>query len=221
MMMEDDLRQEGEDRMGQRLSRARKRVYDRYRDQSRKARRYRGRKGRSDDSLPMWLQEKNLAPLRAELRAMDVAHSRMVRKDRLNGQSGKALKPIARTALSPGTIADAWVPFEDGTDYKRRPVAVSKVDSRGVHVYPITTSMRRFNRIDKLIEISDVEGAGLKRSCGIIGREVVLPRTDLISRVGSLQGPDAEKFKIGMRRHDGIQCAQLVAQGHTAPAAAA
>lgn len=202
---------EAEDRAGQRLNRAHKRATDAYRDRSRKARRYRGR-GRSDESLPFWLRESALQPLREQVREFATAHSREVRSDRVNGQSARALKPIARKHLTPGTIADAWVPYQDGTDYKRRPVAVGRVDRRGdVHVYPITTSLRRFNRIDKLIEIADWRGAGLKRACGVVGREVVLPRTDIIGRLGELQGSDADQFDEWMRRSRGIHTAHQVA----------
>lgn len=213
MITEYTLEVGDEERRGQRAARARKRVADRYRDTARKARRYRGKMGRSDGSLPPWLREDHISQLREQLWEIDTAHHRGRSTDRVYAQNAKALKPVPWTHLTPGSIVDAWVPYQDGTGSKRRPMVVSRVVDGEVHGHPVTTSLRRFSRLDKLIEIAHWENAGLQRPCGIMGREVKVPRTEILGRLGVLEGADATQFEAWLRHADGVAAARRVAEG--------
>lgn len=203
--------EESEDFLQMRHQRRRKRIADLQRDRLRKAKRLR-KKGRPQGELPPWLRDDALQRLSDELRHMDLAHLRSSRSDRANRQNSRALKPVPWSVLQPATVIDAWVPFQDGTGYKRRPAAVIDAGkSFGVRVCPITTSRRRFFRQGQLIELFHWRKSGLQRPCGVQRREVHLERSDVLGVFGSLHLEDADQFEVWKHHFDGVAAAHRVA----------
>jgi hypothetical protein len=105
------------------------------------------------------------------------------------GTSHKALKPPALSALAPGTVVLAQVPYAEETGWKTRPAVILTVGDRVVGVQPVTSS---YSRDDfGCLELDDWAQAGLSRPCALMRRSVELDRRlDLISVVGQLSARD-------------------------------
>lgn len=112
---------------------------------------------------------------------------------RLTGN--RSLRPLAWTALLPGVVVDAWIPYSDGTGYKRRPAVVVRVVGGRVQVYPVTSKVRRFACAgSRGLVVSDVVAAGLPTASAVVWRVVEIDRREVLRRRGALCGPDLDAF---------------------------
>jgi hypothetical protein len=117
------------------------------------------------------------------------------RPDASRQTSNRSLRPLAWTALLPGVVVDAWIPYSDGTGYKRRPAVVVRVVGGCVQLYPITSKVRRFACAGQRGRVvSDVAAAGLPVASAIVWRIVEVERRDLLRQRGALRGADLEEF---------------------------
>lgn len=174
-----------------RARRAHKRVDDLLRDRTRKRQRLlkRGR-----DVVDPWLHPEALQRHADELRQMSTHHHSHSRGDRATRQSRKALKPVALTHLKPATIVDAWVPFADSDEYKRRPAVVVSADRFDVRLFPLTSSVQHRRLKVPLHLLAEWRQSGLNRPTGMQQVEVEVPRTRILGVTGQLHGEDLQVF---------------------------
>ena len=109
----------------------------------------------------------------------------------------RALRPVAWTALAPGVVVDAWVPFTDRSGYKRRPAVVAGVENGRVRLFPITSRTRRVERSSpRGMIIEDRRTAGLRpEPSAVLWKPVVVERTELLQVIGALTGADLARFR--------------------------
>jgi hypothetical protein len=113
------------------------------------------------------------------------------------GTGMRSLRPVPWTALRTGTVVDAWVPFADGSGYKRRPAVVVDVVDGRVRLFPVTSQVSRVEAPGRRgtarrgMVIRDREVAGLRpEPSAVLWRSVLVDRTDVLAVVGSLAGAD-------------------------------
>lgn len=195
MDLEEDLKSTAESDVNNsaKADYSRRRLEDLYRDRSKKRNKLL-KKGRSDQDLEPWLCHNELSTLREGIRDFDEAHHRKIRKDRAIRNGKKDLKPIAVNQLKPCRIIDAWIPFVDSEEYKRRPAVVVNANKHDVEVLPITSSLGHRRLKTPIHVLEDWEEAGLPRPSGLQNRKVTIPRSDVLAVTGTLQGNDRSKF---------------------------
>lgn len=181
---------ESDHRITEKQGRRRERIDSRLRDRRRKRQRHL-KKGHTN--IPEWLAPEALAVLEQQIREIDAGHGRSARRDRVNRQDARSLKPVALKHLTEGAIVDAWVPYADGTGYKRRPAVVITADKFTVTAFPLTTSKRQKRRSPS-VDLVNWEQSRLSRPCALVQRRVTMPRTDILSVDGELVGDDRAQF---------------------------
>lgn len=106
----------------------------------------------------------------------------------------KNLRPVPWTSLRPGAVVDAWVPYDDGPGYKRRPAVVVEATKSGVILFPITTKVHRVAwRPGYVLALAREAGLRERRSA-VLWRTVVVDRVEVLSLRGRLAGADHEEF---------------------------
>lgn len=174
-----------------RADRSLKRLEDLLRDRTRKACRVR-KMGYTD--LEPWLMPDRLADLNRRIRDLNHGHHRRSRADRAVMNHAGALKPVAMRFLKPGCIVDAWIPFTDSNEYKRRPAVVISASKHDVTVFPVTSSLGHRRLKTPIHVLHEWQDAGLTRPSGMQLKEVVIPRSDIIGASGELCGSDRSRF---------------------------
>ena len=102
--------------------------------------------------------------------------------------------PVVLPDLEWGVVVLAWVPLDDGSGVKARPVVVAGVHGHEVEVYPITASPLAPGRVG--LEIDDWLEAGLaRRSAVVLRRRVLHAETDVIEVMGRLRPDDAARLR--------------------------
>ena len=104
------------------------------------------------------------------------------------------VRPVAKTALTPGTVVWAHISFEDSDGWKLRPVVVSHTSGREVVVYRGTTADTRFRYAWSYRELTDLASAGLRRATGIYLEPITIDLIDIVGVAGEL-GPD-DRFAV-------------------------
>ena len=98
------------------------------------------------------------------------------------------VRPVAKTALTPGTVVWAHIPYEETDGYKLRPSVVTHVAGREVTVLPGTTSHTRHRHSWAYREVADLDAAGLRRATGIHLDPITVDLMDIVHVAGVL-GP--------------------------------
>ena len=106
------------------------------------------------------------------------------------------VRPVAKTALTRGTVVWAHIPFEETDDYKLRPVVVSHLAGRDVTVYPGTTSDKRHRYPWGYRELTELDSAGLGRATGVRLEPITIDVIDIVTIAGAL-GPDDRAAVLG------------------------
>jgi hypothetical protein len=115
----------------------------------------------------------------------------------------RALRPVPWTALVRGTVVDAFVPFEEGTGWKRRPAVVLGVeDDRRIRIIPVTSGVGEVkDRRRRGAVISQSDTAGLRpEPSAMLWRPTAVERTDLIRVCGALAKVDLEVLESVLGR---------------------
>ena len=101
------------------------------------------------------------------------------------------MRPVPRTALVPGAVVWAHVPYDDGdgTAWKTRPAVVVDAAGRDVTLFPLTSSLLGRRR-PGVVEVTHWAEAGLSRPCVVVRRAVILDRIDILNLVGHLHEDD-------------------------------
>ncbi|WP_319462720.1 hypothetical protein [Micromonospora sp. RTP1Z1] len=94
------------------------------------------------------------------------------------------------------------MPFEDNVQYKIRPAIVLGCRGRDVVILPCTSSPARHRRIDRPVELLDVETAGLRRPTAVRRTALSVDLVDVLEVIGELSDAD--------RRH--VFCAAVVSR---------
>lgn len=200
MRLEEDnlfLNSESDLHLADKAHTSRRIVDGRLRDRRKK--RYRLLKERAS-VIPDWLSTEQLDELAEQVRDIDTHHHRKSRRDIAYRQDRKSLKPVAMKKLVPGAIVDAWVPFEDVEDYKRRPAAVISATKFDVEVFPLTTSIGHRRLKSPIYILEHWEESGLSRPTGMLQRRVKIPRSSVMTASGHLMHEDLAKFTIWANR---------------------
>jgi hypothetical protein len=111
------------------------------------------------------------------------------------------IQPVAKTALTPGTVVWAHIPFEETDGSKLRPAVVSHLSGRDVTVYPATTTDKRHRYHRQYRELGDLGSAGLRRATGVELAAITIDVIDVVGVAGAL-GPDDRAAVLGAG-HDG------------------
>jgi hypothetical protein len=106
------------------------------------------------------------------------------------------VRPVAKTALTPGTVVWAHIPYHETDGWKLRPVVVSHTSGREVVVFRGTTAHTRFRYPWSYRELTDLDSAGLHRATGIYIESATIDLIDIVS-VAGLLGPDDWAAVIG------------------------
>jgi hypothetical protein len=114
------------------------------------------------------------------------------------GTGMRSLRPVPWTALKRGVVVDAFVPFEDGTGYKRRPAVVLRIHygpasyGRRICLIPVTSRVSKVTGRPWLgTVISRPGSAGLRpEPSAMLWRPVVVERIDFLGVVGALAEAD-------------------------------
>jgi hypothetical protein len=96
------------------------------------------------------------------------------------------VRPVAKTALVPGTVIWAHVQFEETSDSKLRPAVVRSVTGRDVTIFPATTAQSRHRYPWAHYELLDVASAGLHRATGLRLATTTVDIIDIVSVAGAL-----------------------------------
>jgi hypothetical protein len=112
------------------------------------------------------------------------------------------VRPVAKTALTPGTVVWAHVPYEETDGYKLRPAIVSHLSGRDVTLFPATTSGNRHRYSTIYRELVDLGSAGLRRATGVERAGSTIDVIDVVSVAGVL-GADDELAIFGPGAVDG------------------
>ena len=97
----------------------------------------------------------------------------------------RKVQRVALHALGAGTVIDAWIDFEDGTGWKRRPAVVVTARTDAVDVVPFTSNLSSPARHSP-VRIDDLGHAGLDRATVVLAaRCVTLPRSYVLGLRGS------------------------------------
>lgn len=101
------------------------------------------------------------------------------------------VQPVAKNALTPGTVVWAHISFEDNDGWKLRPVVVSHTVGRDVVVFSGTSAESRFRYPWAYREIADLASAGLRRATGIHLEPITIDVMDVVFIAGELGTDDA------------------------------
>lgn len=209
---------ESDERNSAKARKSRKRIEGRLKDRSKKRARLE-KKGRK--SFEPWLEDAALGDLRQQLRDIDSQHHRKSRSDRAVRQSRKMLKPVALNRLRPGVIVDAWVPYMDADDYKRRPAVVITASKWDVDIFPLTSSLGHRRLKVPIHVLENWEESGLARPSGMQQRRVTIGRNRLLGVSGELVGTDRAQFHmwVNISSRKASDALQQIAQASSKPAA--
>ncbi|WP_406059383.1 type II toxin-antitoxin system PemK/MazF family toxin [Micromonospora sp. NBC_00860] len=100
---------------------------------------------------------------------------------------------VARNRLRPGVIVWARVPFEDDVQYKIRPAVVLDCRGRTVVILACTSSPARHRRMDRPVELWDVEAARLRRPTAVRRMALSIDHVDVLDVIGELSGTDWDR----------------------------
>jgi hypothetical protein len=106
------------------------------------------------------------------------------------GPHMSVVRAVAKTALAPGTVVWAHIPYEEPGEYKLRPAVVIARCGRDVTVYPATSSASRHRYPWCYQEISDLDAAGLARATGMRLVPVTIDLIDVVAVLGALGDDD-------------------------------
>jgi hypothetical protein len=106
------------------------------------------------------------------------------------------VRPVAKTALTPGSVVWAHIPYEENAGWKLRPVVVSHTFGRDVVVFPASTAETRFRYPWAYRELTDLAPAGLRAGTGVHLGPITIDWMDIVSVVGLL-GRDDRAAVIG------------------------
>jgi hypothetical protein len=110
----------------------------------------------------------------------------------------RSVEVIAFTALRRRTVVDAWIDYEDGTGWKRRPAIIVQVTRRYVQVIACTSNLgtRRYRRG---IRLQRIDQAGLERpTLALSSRVVTVPRSHVLAIRGECAMSDWDRIAATM-----------------------
>jgi hypothetical protein len=123
---------------------------------------------------------------KSERQAADRIYRSQLRFDR----SLRSVQRLPRAGFAPGSIVEAWVPFADDHDYKRRPIIILETRQRDVVAVPCTSQSHRRGP-NGVLRLRDWEAAGLVRPTLVLtGQPIRLDRTFLHANVGRCSAHD-------------------------------
>jgi hypothetical protein len=111
------------------------------------------------------------------------------------------VQPVAKTALTRGTVVWTHIPYEETDGYKLRPAVVSHLSGRDVTLFPATTADSRHRYPTIYRELADLGSAGLHRPTGVERAGITIDVIDIVAVAGAL-GPDDELAIFGRRAGD-------------------